>query len=140
MEVNPSHRILKIKSHWILSIEYLYIDVTYLNFLPLNWTLSIFLYFSMFTNSKSNVQRKKIKLQYFQHLQIQHAKLSCKIQCMKFSVNIRGHRQEQSSIYGQQRKLCLLKKLLRKSLPSFLDVLHCCSLFIVSHSSYPWIY
>ena len=38
-------------------------------------------------------------------------------------------------ISGQRRKLCLLKKLLRKSLPSFLDVLHCCSLFVVSRSS-----
>ena len=32
-------------------------------------------------------------------------------------------------ISGQRRKLCLLKKMSRKSLPSLFDVLHCCSLW-----------
>ena len=36
MEVNLSQRILKIKSHLLLSTEYLCIEVTYLNLLPLN--------------------------------------------------------------------------------------------------------
>ena len=34
-------------------------------------------------------------------------------------------------ISGQRRKLCLWKKMLRKSLPSFLDVMSRCSLLIV---------
>ena len=37
---------------------------------------------------------------------------------------------------GQLGKLCLLKKMLRKSLPSYLDVLHCCSLFNVLRFSF----
>jgi hypothetical protein len=39
-------------------------------------------------------------------------------------------------ITGQQRKLCLLKKMLGKSFTPFLDILHCCSLFIVLRSSF----
>ena len=49
MEVILSHRILKKKSHCILSTEYLCIEITHLNFLPLDINLYIFhfLYFSM---------------------------------------------------------------------------------------------
>ena len=43
-------------------------------------------------------------------------------------------------ISGQRRKLLLLKKMSPKSLPSFLDVLHCCSLLIVRVFLFPWIY
>ena len=43
-------------------------------------------------------------------------------------------------ISGQQRKLRLLMKMLRKSFPSILDVLHCCALFIVRILLFPWIY
>ena len=39
-------------------------------------------------------------------------------------------------ISGPQRKLRLLKKMSRKSLSSFLDILHRCSLFDVSRSSF----
>ena len=38
MEVNLCHQILKIKSHWILSTENLCIEITYLDFMPLNLT------------------------------------------------------------------------------------------------------
>ena len=54
MEVNLCHRILKIKSHWTLSTEYLCIEITYLD---LNWT-PIQLYFSMLKikNQRFNVK------------------------------------------------------------------------------------
>ena len=42
------------------------------------------------------IQMHKMKLDYFQRPQIQHAIFSCQIQCMKFSVNIRGPKEEQS--------------------------------------------
>ena len=42
MEVILSHRILKIKSHWILTTEYLCIEVTDLDFLTLNESHCIF--------------------------------------------------------------------------------------------------
>ena len=40
--------------------------------------------------------------------------------------------QYSQGISGQRRKLCLLKKMLRKTLPSFLDVLHCCSCCLIA--------
>ena len=40
-------------------------------------------------------------------------------------------------ISGQRQKLCLLKEMLHKSLPSFLDVLHCCFI-IVRAVLFPW--
>ena len=57
MEVNLCHRILKIKSHWTLSTEYLCIEITYLD---LNWT-PIQLYFSMLKiqNQRFNVKNFK---------------------------------------------------------------------------------
>ena len=39
IKVNLCHRVLKIKTYWILSTEYLCIEITYLNFFPLNLTL-----------------------------------------------------------------------------------------------------
>ena len=32
-----------------------------------------------------------------------HAKVSCKVQCMKFSVNIRGHKEEQLILDARSR-------------------------------------
>ena len=43
-------------------------------------------------------------------------------------------------VSAQRRKLSLLKKMLCKSLTSFLDFLHSCSLFIVRILLFPWIY
>ena len=59
MEVNLCHWILKIKSHWILSTEYLCIEIKYLDFSAseFNSIKHIQLYFSMLKNSKSNIQR-----------------------------------------------------------------------------------
>ena len=54
--------------------------------------------------------------------------------------NRRFHATYPQGISGQRRKLCLVKKMLYKSLPSFLDVLHCWSLFIVRVLLFPWIY
>ena len=45
----------------------------------------------------------KIPLKYFHRPQIQHAKFSCKIQRMKFSVNIRGPKEEQSILDAKSR-------------------------------------
>ena len=50
------------------------------------------------------------------------------------------HTHYPQGISGQRRKLRLLKKMSRKSLLSFLEVLHCCSLFIVCVLLFPWIY
>ena len=41
---------------------------------------------------------------------------------------------------GQRQKLHLLKKMSCKSVPSFLDILQCFSLFIVRVLLFPWIY
>lgn len=35
MEVNLFHRIWNLKSHWIINTEYLYMEIKYINFLPL---------------------------------------------------------------------------------------------------------
>ena len=59
-------------------------------------------YYFIFFNLKKfqiNIQR----LQYFQRPQIQHAKLSCKIQCMKFSVNTGECKEEQSILDAKAR-------------------------------------
>ena len=42
--------------------------------------------------------------------------------------------------WTKRRKLRLLKKMLSKSLPSFLDILRCCSLFFVHVLLFHWIY
>ena len=65
MEVNLCHRVLKIKTHWIISTEYLCIEITYLNFLPLNLTLYIFnlSYSPLFFNVKKfNVKKFNVKI------------------------------------------------------------------------------
>ena len=43
----------------------------------------------------------KIQLKYFHHPKIQHAKFSCKIQCMKFRINIGVPKEEQSILDGK---------------------------------------
>ena len=52
----------------------------------------------MLENSQSN-----IPLKYFQRPQIQHATVTCKIQCIKFSVNIQGPKEEQSILDARTR-------------------------------------
>ena len=104
MEVNLCHRVLKIKTHWIISTEYLCIEITYLIFLPLNLTLYIFnkSYSPLFFNVKKfNVNF--IQLKYFQRHKIQSAKVTIKIQCTKFSVNIQGPKKEQSILDARSR-------------------------------------
>ena len=61
------------------------------------------LYFSVLKNPKSNIQCWKIQLKYFKPPQIQHSKVTCKIECMKCSVHIRGAKEEQSILEARSR-------------------------------------
>ena len=64
MEVNLCNRILKIKSHTILCTEYLCIEITCPDFLPLNITLYISQQI-IFTFIFFNVKKLKIKYSTF---------------------------------------------------------------------------